>query len=135
MAGGLQSGATRFGSGEALTWPQEALYRTLNASVVQGILFNFSLELTLKAWNGYKVFARICLKNTKRSVPIVSWTHSLWVQMDYHKKQHCFKKKNATSRLHAFYWSKCTSHKFVYQMFVTNPQIIRYQTVRKSILK
>jgi len=68
-------------------------------------------------------------KNTTRNVPIVSWTHYLWVQMDYSKKmQHRVCMHICESK-----WSL---HKFVYQTFVMKHQFLRCQTVpRKTILK
>ena len=74
-------------------------------------------------------------KNTKASVPIVSWTHYLWVQMEDSKKTHFPPKTQHRFGMHICK-SKGTSHKFVYQTFESLTQFSRYQSVPpKSILK
>ena len=39
-------------------------------------------------------------KNIPQSVPIVSWTHYLWFQMDYSKKMFFLPKKQHRVRMH-----------------------------------
>ena len=90
---------------------------------------NFSCCSDLKTFEDLYIFRR-----TK--IQIVSWTHYLWVQMDYSKFLFCVSPKMHYRVGPIICGSKCTSHKFVYQTFVTNPQFLQYQTVpRKSILK